>query len=272
MGSNSRRFLAGIGLVTALFVGTSQFASADPYFVVDDPGTPEAHHYEVDLVTATSQTISGEQQNPLIDATYGYNDNFAIAVTTGALTVRNSGMKRITGCGDSSFEEVWRFAEETKNAPQLAIHNATKIPTAPSDNGLGSGKFDDSLDITFGKSFGKAALYGDAGYTWLGGQGVTNNTFYGLKLNYQATDKIVAGFEVFGNTSPAPGTNPEFAYNIGLSYDLTPDRSLLLTIGRSTEGYSDLSVMVGLQLELGPQTPDEPSATVSVPAAAPVKS
>ncbi len=55
-------------LALTLIIGSVKFASADPYTSVDDPGTPEAKHYELDLFTVTNQVIGAESQQPLIDS------------------------------------------------------------------------------------------------------------------------------------------------------------------------------------------------------------
>ncbi len=221
---------------------------AGPPFNVDDPGTVELHHYQLTAAYISSQSSAGEQQAfPNLSLGYGLTNNIELDLGLGANSVRNTGMPRVAGFGDTTLGFKWRFQEENKRKPQLALGYQIKVPTADVDRGLGSGTVDNSFWLTGAKSYGRWVAFTNVGYNFLGGRSGENNLFYGLGLTYQLTEKLVVGAQVYGNTAAAPGTKSELAWGVGMTYNWAPDRALLVGLGRSEQGFSDLNVYAGLQ-------------------------
>lgn len=225
---------------------------AGPPYNIDDPGTAERHKFNLFTAYVSSQNSAGEQQNiPNIILGYGYTRNIELDLTLGLATVRNSGSPRVGGYGDTMPMIKWRFQEETKNRPQLSVAYQIKVPTADVNRGLGSGTVDNSIWFAGAKSYGRWVAFSNVGYNFLGGRDGENNLFAGFGLTYQLTDKLIVGAQVYGNTASAPGARGELAWGGGLTYNFAPDRSLLLALGRSEEGFSDLNVYAGLSFTFG---------------------
>lgn len=257
--------LLTLACLLALLPGTG-FAGTP--FNVDDPGTAEPLHLQIDLATVTSQVRGSESDLlPSVSFGYGYNNTVELDLCLAAASIRSSGSSRVTGLGDTTAGAKWRFQEETANRPQIAVTGQIKFPTASRSKGLGTGRFDYTPGFSLAKSFGHYALCAGAGYNFVGDPDAKCNAYYGICLTCQSTQTLVLGAQLYGNSSAAPGTPDELAYGIGLSRTLTPDETLQVMVGRSTQGLADLNVYVGLECVFGPKA--QPSAPVPAPPVAP---
>ena len=260
--------------VIALALSTSLTAAqAGTPYNVDDPGTTEIGHTTVSLNYFSTQVRGSESQSaPNITVTYGQTPNLELDVLTGLATARISGTDRQTGFGDTTLGARWRFAEETRHAPQVGLAYFLKVPTASAANGLGTGKVDHLLYLMSAKSFGKAYVFGQAGYSVLGAAGQRNNAVYGLAVTYQTTEKLNLGAQLYGNTTPADGVPGELAYGVGLTDNYAANQALLVAVSHSTRGLSDLNLYAGVTWTLGPTPKPAPSpAPAGAPPAAPAK-
>jgi hypothetical protein len=233
-------------------MGVAVCAWAGPPYNVDDPGTTEHKHFNLEVSYSSSQVKGSEEQAfPSLSLAYGLYNNVEVGVGFSGISVRNAGAGRLGGFGDISFGGKWRFLEETKSRPQLALGYGLKIPTASVRRGLGSGRTDHSLWISGAKSFGRAMLFTNVGYNFQGASDEKNNLFYGVGLEYQVTEQLLLGAQFYGNTSGAPGERGELAWGGGLTYNFAPNRSFLLQLGRSERGFSDLNVFAGFSFTFG---------------------
>ena len=234
-----------------LLTGCLAAPSQAQYNVVD-PGTSERHRFDLNVAYISSQNKYGEQQTlPGALLTYGYSSKLGIGVGFGLNSIRPSGSPRIGGFGDITPGFKWRFQEETKKRPQIALGYQLKIPTADAGRGLGSGTLDNTILLTGAKSFGRWVAFSNVGYNFLGGRDGRNNVFLGAGVTYQLTETLVVGAQVYGNSASAPGAKDELAWGAGLRYNFAPDRSFKLMLGKSDRGYSDLNVYAGLAFTFG---------------------
>ncbi len=225
---------------------------AGPPFNVDDPATSERHKTNLFVAYLSQQNASGEQQAlPSFSLAYGYSNRLEFDLGFGVASLRATGSPRIAGFGDMTTGVRWRFLEETRRRPQLAFGYQIKIPTADVNRGLSSGTVDNAAWLSEAKTFGRWVSFANVGYNFLGGHSGTNNLFWGTGLTYQLTEKLVVGGQVYGSSANAPGARSELAWGLGLTYNFAPDRSLLVSAGRSEHGFSDLNLYVGVAFTLG---------------------
>jgi hypothetical protein len=249
--------LAGtLGIAAVACLCASPATATVPY-TVDDPETPEFRHYEVNLSVSSGQVRGSETQEPYLEINYGYKSNVELTLGGSLDSVRNSGTDRVFGLGDTHLEAAWRFQEEGRHTLPLTLHYGLKIPTAGTSQGIGTGRMDHALELITGKSLGRYTLFADGGYNRLAGAGQKDNAFYGTAVTYQATEKLVVGLEGYGNTPDAPNVTHELAWDVAATYDVTPDRTVLMSVGRSAEGFSNLNVVIGFQWVLGPKSDDK---------------
>jgi hypothetical protein len=110
----------------------------------------------------------------------------------------NSPALRETGMGDTVVRS--RFFLLPDRGPGTPSATVTpffkvKIPTAPADEGLGTGKADYGFGVELDKDFGPAFLFGDAGYTVVGkvpALGLRNRPSASIGIGKQLKDAITA--------------------------------------------------------------------------------
>ena len=247
------KFHWNVCLILSLWlIGASASALAGPPYNVEDAQTTEPNHIELNIGMCSNQACGSETQAvPNLDLGYGYTNNLAFALNLGGVSARTSGARRAVGFGDIETGVKWRFREETRRLPQFALEYGLKIPTASRSCGLGTGNFDHTLLLTASKSFGRSTFFGNIGGNFLGDCNSHNNLLYGLAYTVQLTEHLNIGAELYGNTSAASGERDELAWGVGATYNFAPDRVLLLKVGRSVQGFSDLNIYAGVQFIFG---------------------
>lgn len=97
--------------VVILFASHLVRAEAGPPFFTDDPGTPEYHHWEINLaVTAENRGSERTMEAPLIDVNYGLFPNTELNVEIPYVAQKQEG-NRVESVGDISVGFKWRFYE-----------------------------------------------------------------------------------------------------------------------------------------------------------------
>ncbi|BDI31018.1 hypothetical protein CCAX7_30690 [Capsulimonas corticalis] len=219
---------------------------------LDGPGTTEPGRYTLDIAINSSQVTGSESQTlPAVNLAYGLTNNIEIGTGVAAASVRNSGSSRVTGFGDTTADIKWRFLEETKSAPQIAIDYTVKVPTAGVSNGLGNGKYASTFGLAAAKSYGKYGLGLAASYNLPGTAAAKNSWYYGAALTFQATERTSIGAQIYGASPGAPGARTDMGYVIGLNHTYATDQNFSLQVGKSERGFSDLTVYAGLEFILG---------------------
>lgn len=95
-----------------------------------------------------------------------------------------------SGLGDVEASVTRYLIDDTDNGLTFDVRGSLKIPTADQSKGLGSGEKDYTVEMNLGKTYGKFAVTGTAGYMVLGSPGrvtiqgtqqniILNNIFYG---------------------------------------------------------------------------------------------
>ena len=110
--------------------------------------------------------------------------------TTSFLSQTTNGITQ-HGFGDNWIGTQVRFYRQTKRVPSMALGYAAKIPSASSDNGLGSGRVDRALTLLVSKDISKLHFDFNATQFWIGRQGT-----HGFDLNNEAN--MAFSFHIHG--------------------------------------------------------------------------
>jgi len=167
------------------------------------------------------------------------------------------GVPTQTGLGDTAFREtgpgdtVLRsrlFLIEDKgpdtSMPSITPFLRLKLPTAPEQRGLGTGRTDYGFGVEWDKDLGSAFIFGDLGYTVVGkvpGTGLRNRTLASIGIGKQLSDAISINSFLDWRRSSFMGT-PDPADLVGvLSYrvgstTISPNAFVGLTDGSSDFG------------------------------------
>ena len=223
-------------------------ALAAPPYSVDDPVTvPKG---ETALFTSLqSSEVRGKEtyMAPDFTALYGISDSLQFRLETGYL-IKRTGKKVESGLEDTQVQLKWRCLNETKTSPQWSVAFQSKLPSADASRGLGTGDADYKFTVTVAKNYGRLKLAANAGQNFMGDAKSRDYAFAGVLGQYQLTQKLNVGLQLYGNASPAHKKPDELAFGVGMKYRYAPDHILLFSVGRSERGYSNLSCYAGLQL------------------------
>lgn len=238
------------GIMAGALCALAVPALAGPPYNVDDPGTAEYRHIEENTAYTTSRTPDARSDQSSTEINYGYSKNIQLTLGSGMSSQRLTGARPVSGMGDTGAEVKWRFREEDAKNPGLSLHYFLKIPTAGAADGLGSGKFDHALLMAAGKQVGRLYAFGDVGGSLPGAPDERNNLVLGGAVSYQLTAAMTVGGQVYGNTSAAVGEKGNLSWGLTATRDVLPGKTLMLQVGRSTQGPSNLNVYAGLQFML----------------------
>lgn len=99
------------------------------------------------------------------------------------------------GIGDLVFRGRYYLVDEQGLIPTIAVTGRIKFPTADSDRGLGTGRFDESLGVEMSKKLiGNWMGFVDFGYTFIGdpeGLDLRNQWYYDVGAGYNVTSNLL---------------------------------------------------------------------------------
>jgi len=231
-----------------IVIGVVLSGAAHAQYFTDDPGTIEPKHAELSVGYTSASETPGKDllSTPGMVLRYGLNDRMQVRLDFGVATKR-SGKVQESGLADTNVYLKWRFKDETKKTPQLALVGFMKAPTADAQRGIGTGKFDEKFWLCAAKSFKRYKMWAYAGGYYPGlTPGARNGALYGVANSFQLTEKLVVGAELYGNTSVTVNKSDELAWDVVMKYNYAPDRNFKFRVGRSMKGFSDLNLSASL--------------------------
>jgi hypothetical protein len=129
------------------------------------------------------------------------------------------------GVGDNWLGPQIRIYKQTKRVPTLAFAYAAKIPSASSDNGLGSGQVDHAFTFLASKDIAHIHFDFNVTHFWLGRQGAPGfdqNDQLNLAFSHTIRGPLQFTGELYGNTESNQST-PGFASSLwALTYTVNP--------------------------------------------------
>lgn len=237
------------GLLVALSLTAAGPALCGPPFNVDDPGTAGADRYNLFLNWASNRCPEGHTyMNSGMSLAYGVRPNVEIGVAAGRASVLGQNEDR-SGWGDTSVCVKWRFQEEDRRRPQWAAVYQVSLPTG---GDLGTDCTVHSAYLTGAKEIGPGTLLGNIGGSHYRGARRENSLLYGLAYPVAVNGKVSLGPQVYGYSATETGGPAELAWGVGGTYQATGNQTVLLQLGRSTRGNSDINLYVGAVFDIAP--------------------
>jgi hypothetical protein len=219
-------------------------ADAGIPFVTDDPGTPEAGHYEMNIATQYTHR-RGEDSGvlPSFELNYGATDNVQLHFLAGLAFDRQSPNGAHFGSGDVELGVKYRFiqAEEQGWIPDVAFVPALDLPAGDRRHALGTGHAHAFLPLTIGRDFAPWSAFGEVGYAVNPGAGNRDWWFVGGGLTRDLGNGFTLGAELFHTSVTQTGGKPNTAFNVGGIYEVAEGHRLLLSAGRSLENAAENS-------------------------------
>lgn len=234
-------FRRAVVIAGALYLMLSAAAWAGPPFRTDDPEPVDYQHWEFYSFSAGTH-IAGDTSGvlPGIEINYGALPDTQLHVVAPMAYDHPDASGTKFGYGDTELGVKYRFIQEDDNGwrPMVGVFPLFELPTGDAHRGLGTGHGHAYLPVWLQKSFGKWLTYGGGGYWINPGGGNKNYWFAGWLLQYQLTDALALGGEVFHQTASATSTRNMTGFNLGGVYDITDHHHILFSAGRGIENVT----------------------------------
>lgn len=250
--------LAALPLI--LFFASNQArAEAGPPYITDDPGTPEYHHWEVNLaVTAEHRGSERTFEAPLIDINYGLLPNTELNVEVPYMAQKDEG-NRVEALGDIALGFKWRFyelGEEESAKKTFAIDAISVYPQVgfPSPDSSAAEMEPDNTHASFvvpvqlGAHWRKWSIGAEVGCVL---QSKESAKFFAGGVVSRSFGHCTLGLELY-SAEPNRNLSRVVIANIGAVMSVTERYAVLVSIGRELvnrqETRASLVLYVGQQI------------------------
>ena len=227
-------------------------AQGGPPFLTDDPGTPGAARWEIN-VALTFEHRPDEYlfQVPDLDVNYGLGDHIQLKYETAWNVGGSDGQLTDSALGNSHFGVKWRFLDREDASVDLSVYPQFDFnPVSTAELGLLDRSTELLLPIEAAMTIGPIEAAAEVGYDVVFVD--TDGAIYGLVVGH-VFGPVFLGAEVHGE-SDINFEDDELVINVGAVFELPPDHRLLASVGRSPRGAAsgepDLLAYLGLQLHL----------------------
>ncbi len=223
---------------------------AGPPFKTDDPQPVDVLHWEFYL--ASQQQFDKHETNatcPHFEMNYGVIPNVQLHLVAPLAYVHSDGATHY-GYSDTELGVKYRLLEETASTPQIGIFPLVELPTGDENNQLGSGKVDAYIPVWIQKSYGKLTTYGGGGYWFNPGVGNKNWIFSGWEAQYDFSEAVTLGGELYFQTADSKESQPSSGFNFGGFINLNESDHILFSLGRTFSGTATITGYFGFQLTI----------------------
>jgi hypothetical protein len=234
-------------VIVALLV--SQRTIAGPPFRTDDPIPVPYLHGELYLFSTGVFDSGGKSGiGPAVEFNYGAfpNTQFHIVVSF-AFSVPKNEVSHV-GFGDTEAGVKYRFVDQTDVMPDIGVFPLIEIPTGNASKELGNGKAQIYLPVWLQKDIGKWTIYGGSGYWINPGPGNKNWDFSGILIQYNFTDSLFLGTELFHQTPATYNSQGFTGLHFGGGIPVVKNYQILFSadMGNGITSYKHFSYYLGL--------------------------
>jgi hypothetical protein len=219
--------------------------SAGPPFATDDPEPVEFKHWEFYIASIHlyhDGTYAGTI--PHFEVNFGAVKNLQIHLIVPFNYSYADIMKY--GYANTEFGIKYRFVQESDNIPQIGTFPIIEIPTIKNQE-FSNGNVQVYLPIWLQKSWGKLTSYGGGGYWINPGTDNKNWIFTGWEAQYDFSEKVTLGGELYYQTADATDSKSSMAFNIGGIVNFSSKFHFLFSMGQSIINNNFYTAYFGVQ-------------------------
>ena len=237
-----------IGVIVLIL--TINLIKAGPPYFTDDPDPVPFRHWEYYL---SSQNIFDTRYNsasgtlPHVEVNYGVVPNVQLHLVLPAAYLFASPQDLKIGYPFTEFGVKYRFVKENKTIPEIGIFPIVEIPTV-TDNRFGQENIQIYLPVWFQKSWKKLTTYGGGGYWITPGTGNKNWIFTGWEVQYDFSDFLTLGSEIYYHTAATSDERATAGLNIGGFLNFSEHFHFIFSLGHSIVNENFITSYIGLYL------------------------
>jgi hypothetical protein len=243
------RFAPALALVLAFFLPFSAFAQGGPPLVTNDPDTPGAGHWEINLAAAgVHHDDAWEVSLPDVDVNYGYGERTQLSVHFGENWAgAGGGAAWASGLGPVELAVRYRFIDEEDAGFALAVqpHWQKSWSHAANRKGLASEHAEFGVPVQVAKTFGRLVAGAELGRNFISGE--PDEWQLGA---FASRDCFVDGMQCLAEVVAvrADGGATETLGNLGARKEMSEHLVLLGSLGRELNGEHGTLFYFGVQL------------------------
>jgi hypothetical protein len=229
----------------------SAHGQGGPPMITDDPGTPGAGKWEINLALAVEHR-PGETSfdAPAIDFNYGIGDRIQLTLQGGPVLLKRSDHGAIGGLGGTEAAVKWRFIDDQKTGITMSMF--PRVIFNISDSAARRGLAEDGTRFQIPFQFAKAFPGFDLDLEWgpLVSTVGPGQWVYGIVVAVDLSKTAAVMAELHG-TSRTNFSDDELAVNLGMRRKLSEHCTFIGSLGhelRSTEARA-LIGYAGVQLQ-----------------------
>jgi hypothetical protein len=233
------------------FLSLAAASIAGPPLQTDDPDTPGAGHWEINVATELERRGREWSWTPLLDVNYGLGERVQLKLKPRLGIVDEPGANVRSGTGNIQFGVKWRFMDESVHRIAVSVYPQLDMnpPGHSDDRGLVDDGTDLLLPMQFACTLGQARVYGEIGYIV---REFRDDAFFaGLAFEYPIDAQFRWTGEVrFGSEGTL--RDAETLFNVGFKARLAEHLALLASAGHTLRESPDerpgLYSYLGLQI------------------------
>ncbi|HVS61896.1 MAG TPA: transporter [Thermoanaerobaculia bacterium] len=239
--------LAVVLAISSALVGGLAFAQGGPPLVTEDPGTPGAGRWEINIA-GEGEELDGDRwiAAPVLDLNYGLGDRIQLKLEVPwAVSDPRVGSTR-SGLGLWELGVKWRFLDRGEEGLRVSVYPQVELPVPGTDETLVGDGSSLSLPVQAAQVFGKVEMSAEAGYLVV--EGEEDGWFAGVAVGLAARPKLELVAEMYASWVAGAG-HELTGFNAGIAFDLGDRLALLASAGRALTGEGpDLTAYLGVQI------------------------
>jgi hypothetical protein len=219
---------------------------AGPPFITDDPQPVPYRHWEFYISSINSyQSHEWSGTAPHLEMNYGFIRNMQVHLLLPLNYAYVPHQTAKFGYADTELGIKYCFLQETATRPQLGTFPIFEVPTVKNDE-FSDGYIKIFLPVWVQKSWNKLTSYGGIGYWINQGTGNKNSFFSGGELQYEFSQAVTLGGELYFQSADAVDSKSVVAFNIGGSVNPSEKLHFIFSFGHSLTNERFFSSYLGL--------------------------
>jgi hypothetical protein len=241
-------FIARVLGLAVLLPSISAWAQGGPPLVTNDPDTPGAGHWEINLAgVGLHHHDEWELSAPDVDINYGLVERIQLSAHFGESEARAGDGAWVTGLGPVELAMRYRFLDEEEAGFALALQPRWEKSwsSAAIRKGVASDHAEFGIPLQVARHFGKVVAGAELGRTFVGG--APDEWQLGV---FASRDCLVEGLQCLAEivaVRPDHAASEALA-ELGARLELSEHFVLLASLGRELNGEHGSHFYVGVQL------------------------
>lgn len=236
---------------TILFVLIlSNFVLAGPPFLTDDPQPVDYMHWE--FYVSSIQQYSGNDVDatlPHFEINYGLIPDIQVHLIVPMQYTKRESSKEYSYV-NTELGVKYRFISNDDTSFQVGIFPIAEVPTGKKVTLAGENKLQVFLPLWIQINSGKFTSYGGAGYWSNPGTGNKNWVYAGWQGQYDFSETVTLGGELFYHTADANDSEAEVGFNLGGYININEHNHILFSVGHNITGANTTTGYVGYQVTI----------------------